>query len=97
MTIHTTTTQPVETINQYVTYKNKDVHAVSESGKFSIEPGRWHLPHPANELVWGDTPVIGRISEYQLVSFEDVLKLNKLGNLKNANNKRNSQRAKYKF
>jgi hypothetical protein len=78
---------------------NEDVICMSDSGKTSIEAGRWHFPHPANELIWSDNPQIGKIAEYKIVSPEKMLKINNLGKSKNGStyNKRNSERARYKF
>jgi hypothetical protein len=53
-TLHVSKEQPIETVNKLVTYRSYG--------------GQWHIPMPANELVWSATPSIGRIHEYAIVS-----------------------------
>lgn len=63
MTYHRGENQPPETIDKIVTYRNFDVETDKE-----IIPGRWHMPYPANELIWSSKPAIGRIFEYKVLS-----------------------------
>jgi hypothetical protein len=51
--LHVSKEQPMETVNKMVTYRSYG--------------GQWHIPMPANELVWSTAPRIGRIHEYAIV------------------------------
>lgn len=64
---HTTNEQPPETIGKMVTYKNWTVSHVDKNGQFHEHEGRWHYPMLADELLWNNTPTIGRIFQYRVL------------------------------